>query len=60
MNETGQFNDKVDIMRNWLVGDLPIFGLHAQNWMIVVLVLLILSAIYYLLTAHSHGGKHSL
>jgi len=27
-----------DEILNWLVHDLPIFGLHGQNWMIVVAV----------------------
>jgi hypothetical protein len=29
---------------NWLVADLPIFGFHAQNWMLV----LIMFGLFYL------------
>ena len=39
---------------NWLVSDLPVFGLQAQNWM---LVFILFFAMYfaYVVTDHSRG-----
>jgi hypothetical protein len=43
------------VAMNWLVSDLPVFGLRAQNWMLVFLLFFVMYFAYVLLLQrHSH------
>lgn len=39
---------------NWLVSDLPVFGLRAQNWMLVF-ILFFATYFAYVIKGHSRG-----